>query len=145
MFDTYERVARPCKLGCALYNDVHGCAVLGFLQYLSKSVATFVKRKTPFALSFLYSSTTMPCGLKAAALCTAALFSPSEAMVVCKGYSLALKGVKASLMTPMRPELHEPAQEQPLRQWLSAMPRLEVLQAKAPGSMLSGSVAEAPH
>ena len=47
----------------------------------------------------------MPCGSKAAALFTAACPSARDAMVVCKGYSLALNGVKALLMTPMRPEL----------------------------------------
>ena len=74
-------------------------------SHLSRSVATLVRRYTPFALSLTYSSTTMPCGSKAAALCTATCPSARDAIVVCNGYSRALKGVKASLKTPMRPEL----------------------------------------
>ncbi len=62
----------------------------------------------------------MPCGLKAAALCTAAWPSPNDAMVECSGYSLALKGVKASLMTPMRLDLLDPAIVQLLRRGVGA-------------------------
>ena len=75
------------------------------VSHLSRSVAMLVRRYTPFALSLTYSSTTMPCGSKAAALCTATCPSARDAIVVCNGYSRALKGVKASLRTPMRPEL----------------------------------------
>lgn len=47
----------------------------------------------------------MPCGSKAAALCTATWPSARDAIVVWSGYSLALKGVNASLTTPILPEL----------------------------------------